>query len=67
MSQRSWTAPRGYCRRVSLGLVVAGLLILTGQAARAQTVTALTLQDCLQMAFEKQPALAAARGGLSEL
>jgi outer membrane protein TolC len=46
-------------------LVAAGLLVLSGQAARAQTVAALTLQDCLHMAFEKQPALAAARASLA--
>ncbi len=52
-------------RRTHIGLLIAGLLTLGTSAARAQEATPLGLQECLAMAFERQPALAAAQASLA--
>jgi outer membrane protein TolC len=81
MQQRSWSAFLGCGRHAPAKMVLAGVFGLGGQFADAQPAPSvindapaaaaplaappLTLQDCLNLAFEKQPALAAARASLA--
>src|SRR5436190_2095795 len=60
MQRRFWSAP-------ALFLSAIGLASLCATTAQADTppVGAMTLQQCLDIAFERQPSLAAARASLA--